>query len=243
VSAPRVLVIEDDPEVLEIMRLVLEEEGYHVLTAARTVQPDNIAQLRPAVIVLDLWLGSEMAGWALLQALKATPGARQIPIVICSADHGMLIREAARLSQLAVVVFGKPFDLDAFLGQMVALCTATPTKPRDEDDGEGKRSPAPSSDAVADGEVRSVQLWADGHVVPAMVPPETAQTAGVWRLLGWVWERGQRLGFVRAEMDQASWTGFIPLDALGGSDAAPRVRLRRQPAARPGTLCGWLRFC
>lgn len=101
-----ILVVEDDPEVSELLRLTLEHEGHRVLLAnsgetalhlARTEQPDLIS--------LDIRL-PDLDGFEVLQLLKRDPATAAIPVVIVSVvfdqDRGL------RLG--AVDYFTKPLD-------------------------------------------------------------------------------------------------------------------------------------
>jgi CheY-like chemotaxis protein len=118
---PRVLIVEDDAGVRDLLQIALEGEGYRVLTTDHTVSPDDVSQLRLNLIILDLWLNGRDSGWRVLHELKATPGARQIPVLICTADAELVQREADRLEHLAAGIVLKPFDLDDFLVS-VATC-------------------------------------------------------------------------------------------------------------------------
>lgn len=128
---PRLLIIEDDADLRSLLRAVLEEEDYTVLSADHTLSPDDVAQLRPDLIVLDLWLDGRDGGWGFLQELKVTPGARWIPVLVCTADAELVRREAGRLEALATDVVVKPFDLDEFLGRVAAARSAPPKEPID----------------------------------------------------------------------------------------------------------------
>ena len=120
VALPRVLVIDDDPAIQSLLRSVLEDEGYQVLSAASTVHPVDVSQLHPALIILDIWLDGDDSGWGLLQELKVTPGARQIPVMLCTGDGALLTREADRIHDLAAGILRKPFDLDDVLARVAA---------------------------------------------------------------------------------------------------------------------------
>jgi two-component system, cell cycle response regulator DivK len=111
-APPDVLLIEDQPDVAYMTRLVLEEEGYHVIwrdrgrdgiTAAATLEPD--------VILLDLML-PDTDGWAVLHALKEDARTREIPVIIESAVTTGLSRDDRKLTQ---AVLQKPFNIDDLL--------------------------------------------------------------------------------------------------------------------------------
>ncbi len=81
-AGPTVLVIDDDPAVLDLMQRFLAKEGFTVRIAASG--PDGLAlarELRPAAITLDVMMPG-MDGWAVLAALKADPALAPIPVVM-----------------------------------------------------------------------------------------------------------------------------------------------------------------
>jgi CheY-like chemotaxis protein len=79
-----VLVCDDDPSTREVLKTVLERQGYHtVLVASGQEALAQAAALQPAAILLDL-LMPEMNGWETATALKAQPETRAIPIIIAS---------------------------------------------------------------------------------------------------------------------------------------------------------------
>jgi two-component system phosphate regulon response regulator PhoB len=80
----RVLFIEDDPAVAEMYKLKLELDGYLVTVIANDDQVlQEAATLKPDMIYLDLRVGEDL-GFATLERLRATDGARQVPIIILS---------------------------------------------------------------------------------------------------------------------------------------------------------------
>lgn len=77
-----VLVIDDDPVVRDVMRRVLDSEGFWVVTASGGEEGLRLArQFHPVVITLDV-LMPHMDGWAVLTALKAEPGLADIPVIM-----------------------------------------------------------------------------------------------------------------------------------------------------------------
>jgi DNA-binding response OmpR family regulator len=122
----RILVIEDDPDMTALFHDILEEEGYRVIAASGPLDSVDISQLRPRLIVLDLWYGDKADGWDLLHQLRTTPGARDIPVLVCTADSRVAQEEAGRLRALGADVILKPFDLDDFLGRVAATLGSGP---------------------------------------------------------------------------------------------------------------------
>jgi DNA-binding response OmpR family regulator len=119
--ATRVLVIEDDASIRELISTLLDPEGYQVLASGSDVDPVDVSQLRPALVLLDLWLGGSPRGWDFLLAIKETPAARCIPVLVCTADSTWVKRETVRLAELAAGVILKPFDIDDLVARVTAI--------------------------------------------------------------------------------------------------------------------------
>lgn len=106
-----VLVVDDDPEILSLVALVLEEEGYDVQTAADGAEALALLQRRrPNLILLDMKM-PVMNGWEFARAFHAKFNSR-LPIVVLTAAADA--RKAAEEIG-AVGWIGKPFDLDALV--------------------------------------------------------------------------------------------------------------------------------
>lgn len=84
----RVLVVDDDDDVREILSLVLADEGYDVVTARNGVEALALLKdsggARPRLVVLDLMM-PEMNGWDFWDVLQRTPAYRGIGVVIMTA--------------------------------------------------------------------------------------------------------------------------------------------------------------
>ena len=78
----RVLVIDDDATVRDLMRRFLSREGFDVVTAAGGHEGLEFARdLRPSVITLDVFM-PDMDGWSVLQALKQDANLARIPVIM-----------------------------------------------------------------------------------------------------------------------------------------------------------------
>lgn len=84
--APTILVVDDDPDFVEITRTILLDEGYEVITAAsgdealRKVRSD-----KPDLILLDIMMDTILDGVNVSQELRDDPQLRQIPLVMISS--------------------------------------------------------------------------------------------------------------------------------------------------------------
>jgi DNA-binding response OmpR family regulator len=122
VGAPRrVLVIEDDPALREVLCEALAGEGYRVLPSDHPVAPLDVQQLRPALVVLDLMLGGEPEGYGWLEAVRAWRWTARLPVLVCSGYLAPDAPAAHRVQALANITIPKPFVLDEFLAA-VAGC-------------------------------------------------------------------------------------------------------------------------
>jgi signal transduction histidine kinase/CheY-like chemotaxis protein len=78
----RVLVIDDDATVRDLMRRYLSREGFDVVTAAGGREGLEFArELHPSVITLDVFM-PDLDGWSVLQALKQDADLRRIPVIL-----------------------------------------------------------------------------------------------------------------------------------------------------------------
>jgi len=112
-----VLVVDDDPDILQTLGLCLSSEGYRVLMAANGKEAlDILERERPSVILLDLMM-PVMDGWQFVAEMDHR-GRRDVPLLILSADrsvqgHAQQLRASGHLA--------KPFDLDELLGKVQQL--------------------------------------------------------------------------------------------------------------------------
>src|SRR6266550_1102965 len=102
---PRVLMVEDHPDIADLYQLKLQLEGYRVAVAADGDTGLRLARsLKPDLILLDIHV-PQLDGLQLLAALRDDAATRDQLVVICSEDDDpQLIREAQRLSAAAYLV-------------------------------------------------------------------------------------------------------------------------------------------
>ena len=117
----RVLVIEDDPALRDMLCDALADEGYRVLPSDHPVAPLDLQQLRPSLVVLDLMLDGEPEGYGWLEAVRAWRWTARLPVLVCSGYLAPDAPAAHRVQALANITMPKPFVLDEFLAA-VAGC-------------------------------------------------------------------------------------------------------------------------
>jgi len=131
VSAPehtRVVVVNDNPEFLEMMAEILADEHYPVtvIDGDREEATDLIRAAVPDALIIDLRLGQEeLHGWDVLQEVRRDPKLRELPTLICTGDLRALDKLEGQLTGLRRLdVLRKPFEIEelyAKLSQLVAL--------------------------------------------------------------------------------------------------------------------------
>ncbi|MGH2402313.1 MAG: response regulator [Candidatus Limnocylindria bacterium] len=114
VTRPRITVINDNPDFLDLMRAILDEDaGYAVtLFAGDATAIGEIAASEPDLIIVDLLLGGA-SGWEIVTLARADQRLADVPVVICSADVTALKDREAELERIGNVhVLAKPFGID-----------------------------------------------------------------------------------------------------------------------------------
>lgn len=105
----KVLVVDDNEEILNVITIVLEMEGYEVACASDGSKvPDKVQCTSPDLILLDIMLEG-MDGRDICRALKSDPKTRHIPIIMISASHSMY--STVEKDCQADDFISKPFDI------------------------------------------------------------------------------------------------------------------------------------
>ena len=87
VSQGPILVVEDVPNILELVAVTLRFKGYQVVTASNGEEAlIRIAEQRPALVVTDI-LMPKLDGFALMYKLRTNPETNSIPVVFLSATY------------------------------------------------------------------------------------------------------------------------------------------------------------
>jgi len=131
-----ILVVEDNPNVLELLDVTLRFKGYPVVTARNGQDAlESIARERPAIVITDI-LMPKMDGYSLAHNLRKNPLTAQIPIIFISATYITAEDKKFALSLGAVRFIEKPIDTEDFLLSIAEILTQgapeTSQKPIDE---------------------------------------------------------------------------------------------------------------
>ncbi len=111
----KVLVVDDEPDILECLQIILGEEGYSVET---TEKAEDVEQLQdgclPDLILLDVLLSGKN-GREMVKHLKSQEETRRIPVIMFSAHPG--VEKTARQAGAEDFV-AKPFEIDELLAKI-----------------------------------------------------------------------------------------------------------------------------
>lgn len=113
-----VLVVDDEFGIADVLAMVLEDEGYRVLSAANGRQGlDRLAETRPDLVILDFMMPL-MDGTALGRAIRSDPAMADVPIVMMSAVPEAAVRE--RFDGYDAFL-RKPFRITEFLSLVASV--------------------------------------------------------------------------------------------------------------------------
>lgn len=84
-TVKRILCVEDEPEMIDLIRLILGRRGFEVHGAAGGIEGVRlIRELHPDLVLLDLMM-PDMDGWEVYQQMKADAATRDIPVIVVTA--------------------------------------------------------------------------------------------------------------------------------------------------------------
>ena len=110
-----ILIVEDVPNILELLTITLQFKGYPVIAATNGEEALHlIGQERPALIITDI-LMPKMDGFQLVQKLRTDPKTYQIPIIFLSATYVTPEDKDFAMKLGAARFLEKPVDTEDFL--------------------------------------------------------------------------------------------------------------------------------
>lgn len=113
----KILVCDDDHDILEITGILLEYEGFNVVTQIDSSKIIDQARLeQPDVMLIDIWM--PLPGNVIVTDMKQLPELAHIPIILFSAEiNGRAIAEKSGAEQF----IEKPFDIDSLVTAIHSL--------------------------------------------------------------------------------------------------------------------------
>jgi DNA-binding response OmpR family regulator len=115
----KVLVVDDDNDILEVLSLILSMNGLQVEAVSKGGEVyDNVFTTKPNVILLDVNLGTH-DGRTICNDLKTQSETKDINVIMFSANHN--IRQSA-MDNKADDFLEKPFDMDQLVERVKSFC-------------------------------------------------------------------------------------------------------------------------
>jgi len=127
-SGATILIVDDDPDFREFVRIVLERHGYRVLEASNA--PAGLALMRaelPGLVLLDAMMSYELAGVGTIRAVRSDPQLARIPLIMISAvlsedeDRFLPVDERNMVDRF----LSKPISPDVLLAEVGNLLKET----------------------------------------------------------------------------------------------------------------------
>jgi two-component system alkaline phosphatase synthesis response regulator PhoP len=88
----KILIIDDEPEMVALLQEALEKRGHQVITAGNGINGLNQARRRlPDVVLLDVLLG-DMDGYSVCEILRSQPSTAKTPVILMTALAGEMAR-------------------------------------------------------------------------------------------------------------------------------------------------------
>jgi len=114
----RILIVDDEPHIVEAVRFLLEEEGYETLSAFNGEEAlEKVEREHPDLVILDVRM-PKISGWDVLASIKAHPRWRSIPVIILTVLDDMEDRIRGLEADLYLT---KPIDEQELLGAVRRL--------------------------------------------------------------------------------------------------------------------------
>ena len=109
-----IMVVDDDPAILDAVCIMLEFEGYKVYCTPNGADALNLQNDLPDLLLLDIWM-SGVDGRDICKQLKQNSSTSKLPVVLISASRDI---ERSALAAGADDFLAKPFDIDDLLSKI-----------------------------------------------------------------------------------------------------------------------------
>ncbi len=120
----RILVVDDSPEILDLFRDLLTDEGYTVITQHYPIESvEQVRRAAPDLIILDHWMYNKEVSQVTITRIRQAADLAHIPIIICTGfADGLEVQEIKRREK-NLQILSKPFNIDD-LYEMIQLMIA-----------------------------------------------------------------------------------------------------------------------
>ncbi|GAB4499093.1 MAG: hypothetical protein OHK0052_13490 [Anaerolineales bacterium] len=113
-----ILLVEDVPNILELLSVTLRFHGYPIITATNGVEGlQQVEREKPALVISDI-LMPQMDGYAMVYRLRTNPLTRHIPIIFLSATYVTPEDKEFGINLGAIRFLEKPVDIEELLASV-----------------------------------------------------------------------------------------------------------------------------
>ena len=113
----KILIVEDDIDILELVELLLQGNGYAVIKVNRQISIKEVAGINPQLVIIDYLLPYGLGSELCLQ-LKSDKSTNHIPVILYSASSKLQILAKASCADGYIA---KPFDINDLINMVNRL--------------------------------------------------------------------------------------------------------------------------
>jgi DNA-binding response OmpR family regulator len=115
----RILIIEDDPDILEMLNIIFAEEGFEVVLSPTGDESDQLTAIKPDIVLLDIRIKNRgQNGAAICTKIKSDFETHHLPVILLSAEKDLAVI-GKKCGADAVV--SKPFDINHLTAKVKSL--------------------------------------------------------------------------------------------------------------------------
>jgi len=118
----KILVVEDDQPILDLMDLLIRKIGYEPILIANGIEAlERVKKESPSLILLDIMM-TPINGWEFLERLRGELGMREIPVVLFTASP-LIGEKMAQLNDSHLSVLTKPVSFGELKARLTGILT------------------------------------------------------------------------------------------------------------------------
>jgi two-component system response regulator VicR len=115
---PKIMVVDDEPSLLELVKAILELENFEVITASSGKEAlDKLTKVKPDLVLLDIMMPS-MTGFDVCEEMRANPKTKKQKVFFLTALKMSMIEKSYLNRFNALAYITKPFDNDDLIKQI-----------------------------------------------------------------------------------------------------------------------------
>lgn len=120
-SAKRILVVDDEEDILRLIQFQLTAEGYQVVTARDGLEAlEKVVDEKPDLVILDIMM-PKVDGWVVCHSIKGNAATKHMRVIILSAKAQFMSKIKGLYILQADLYMTKPFELDELSSNIETL--------------------------------------------------------------------------------------------------------------------------